>query len=444
MSRKKLVLVPSESMVSNKKRDENILVRMSEATRKLMGLSTPEVEVSTAGGRDTTLKIFKAFSKDIKHVRALVANGELSEAEAKRVGFVTVRTYNSITGGDANKNIWISTSEETLMLGADPEFLLFRDDAIIRASSIGGMDKVKVIGCDGPLAEVRPKPSSTPKTLVQNIQSAFRNKSLTDPIKEFSWMAGCYYVDNQRDYTLGGHIHVGNPKKVTRVKMPDRMLFFNVLNKVLDEHLAIPCIRLDGDKGRKRRTGCKFPTRGKGFGWFGEWRPHDGRLEHRTLSGMWLMHPSLARCVIGTAKAITEEVFSMWAAAGLKRDFVLPERYSGLAYDIGSPPYHYHNFEMNKRGFSGWKHLPICKALGADMTSASLIDMLERSKASDINAAWLNEWHAKLRNMSTYKKYSKYIDGLRAILRTPIRTIEGWPKKIQDTWLSDKKFVVDV
>ena len=56
-----------------------------------------------------------------------------------------------------------------------------------------------------------------------------------------------------------------------------------------------------------RRNGCTY-----GYGKAGDIRadyPEQDRFEYRVLSGLWLTHPTLAKIVLGTAKAITETAY---------------------------------------------------------------------------------------------------------------------------------------
>lgn len=436
--KKKLILLPSRSMDNNRKddRNENGLVRMAAKARDFMSFVDDKVEIWTVAGAErqasVLLDIFHAYSTDVKKAKDLVGKGDFKTADLNRIGFVTSKMYKRITGGDDDTNIWVSTGVHDTVIGADPEFLLFDSaDNVIHANNL--MSKEGIIGCDGAMAEVRPKPSTSPEGLVKNIESAFSNKSLTSAISNYDWMAGCYYRNSKRDYPMGGHIHIGNPAKVARMTMPRREMFFNVMNKIIDELLSIPCMRFDDDMGNKRRTNCQMSLGGGGWGYFGEWRTCNGRLEHRTLSGMWLMHPSVAMCVVGTAKAITDEIFKRWANHDFKYDYVVPMKYKGLNYQ-----------DMNNDNFTAWKSFPVCKDLNAIMPSKELRNILNKSKGSDVSKSWLDKWHSKMRRLSTYGKYSKYIDGLREILRVSMPELSKWDRKIQNNWLKSKKFLVDV
>jgi hypothetical protein len=432
MTKKKLILLPSSAMDKNKKegRDENNLIRMSKKARQFMKFSEEQVEVWSAGttakerkSSAILLNIFQAYSDDIKKLK------NSKSVDMDRVGFVTTKVWNRVTNGKDEQSIWVSTGVHDTVIGADPEFLIFDSDGnVIRANNL--MSKTGILGCDGAMAEIRPEPSVTPGGLIKNIKSIFSNKDLTAPISKYDWIAGCYYKDNVRDYPMGGHIHIGNPLKVARMTLNKREIFFNVLNKVMDELLAIPCIRLDNGMGNKRRTQCQMSNTG-GWGYFGEWRTCDGRLEHRTLSGMWLMHPSLAKCVIGTAKAITDDVFKKWASKNFNHEYIVPKKYADFSRDQAA-------------SFNDWHSFTVCKDTDTCMSSKELKAILNSSKSSDIDKTYLSNWHNKMRRLSTYNKYSKYIDGLKEILTVPIAEVSKWNKNIKENWLDGKKFAVDV
>ena len=189
-SKKKLILVPSRSMDNNRKeeRNESSLIRMAAKARDFMDFEEDKVEVWTVAGSErqtaVLLDIFQAFSNDVKKVKDLVRKGEFKPGDLNRIGFVTTKMYNRITGGDSDTNIWVSTGVHDTVLGADPEFLLFNSAGdVVHANNV--MQKNGIIGCDGAMAEVRPLPSSTPEGLVANIKKAFTDKSLTAKITDF-------------------------------------------------------------------------------------------------------------------------------------------------------------------------------------------------------------------------------------------------------------------
>jgi len=421
-------------MDTNKKegRNENSLIRMSQPTRDHMGFGEKKVEVYPDSGKvedrlhkTKLLSIFKAFSSDI---RALREKG-MTPNELRRVGFVTSKTYSSIVGNKSNScdNIWVADDINDTVIGADPEFLLFDGDTPFYANRGGVLPHYGELGYDGAMAEVRPSPALTPEGLVKNIEKVFKNKKLTVGISHLKWMTGCYFRDHRRDFPIGGHIHIGNPTRIAGLPGSDREYFFKIMNKIIDELLALPMIRLDGaELGSARRTKC---TMGK-YGYFGEWRVCNGRLEHRTLSGMWLTHPSLAKCVLGTAKAIINEVFGMIASQKYAKKYIIPPEHRGS--------------NLFQKGFDHWADIPLTRDLNCVRSSSYMVKALNESKAADINARYLKAWHNEMQQLSTYRKYSKYIDALYELLKLHTKHFNDFDKQIQNNWLRKKKFLVDI
>jgi len=430
INKKKLILVASECMDGNKKEDrnENSLIRMAASTRKKMGYEE-RVEVWPTGlsGSERSRKalmldIFQAFSKDIRKLREEGVTPE----ELVRVGFVTSKTFRRITGNRAgtSESIWISDSVNDVVFGADPEFLLFDGDEIIRANNVLG--KAGKLGCDGAMAEVRPDPAITPEELVKNIRDIFLGDNAVSSIDGFDWKADVYHKDQSRDYPVGGHIHVGNPVQILKVSGEARDAFFSTFNKVLDELLAVPMTKLDGkEKGSNRRTGCSMGN----YGYFGEWRKCNGRLEHRTLSGLWLMHPSLAKATLGVAKMIIEEVYLKASARKFERSYVLP---SGL-----------NRTKVYSSSFDDWKNVPLASDMGCLKSSAEMKRILEQSNPSNIGKSMLSGWKTSLKSFSNYREYKDYVDALHDILSLPAKAFNSFDRRIQSNWLRSKKFLVD-
>ena len=220
MSKFKLILIPSNSMDENKKkdRDEDGLIRLPKISREHLGTTTKvEVYLNTNNTEDRIksaklLSIFKAFTKDIE----ICKDKDLSPEELDRVGFVTTRTFERITNDLKKNSIWIADSINDTVIGADPEFLLFdADNNVIRANNI--LSYHGELGSDGAMAEVRPKPAIDPEELVTNISKILKNPDITNPIAPYKWVAGCYYKDKNRDYPIGGHIHIGNPIQIVNM-----------------------------------------------------------------------------------------------------------------------------------------------------------------------------------------------------------------------------------
>jgi hypothetical protein len=438
MAKKKLVLLVSNRMDTNKKEDRNEggLIRMPAATRNNMNLKG-SVELSTAAKNALRLDIFNAFSADIKEVKSKIASGELTEDEARRVAFVTTAVYNKLTGGDKRiKNIWVSDSAENIVIGADPEFLLFNDDGVVRANNI--LPKEGLLGSDGAMAEVRPDPTKTASGLANNIKRIFADQHITEKISHLKWMASCYHKDNVRDYPVGGHIHIGNPPQVSKMNVTDRRKFFNSINKVLDELLSIPMVRLDGlEDGTNRRTKCTMGLAHgdhRGYGYYGEWRAcsvnGEEHFEHRTLSGLWLLHPSIAKAVLGTAKVIVDEMFMMAKEQDFGREYLFPSEFN--------------NSHIWRKSFDKWNEVPIVNDMGCTTSSKDMIEIIDKSTVSFVTKTYLKKWYDKLKSMSSYNKGSKYVEALYEILKLSASDFKKLDKQIQPNWLAGKKFIVDI
>jgi len=420
-------------MDTNKKdgRNENSLIRMSADTRDNMGFYNGQVELwpSNPSGADrlkrsVSLKIFRAFSKDNKEL----AN-KLSKVERCRVGFVTTKTFNKICNKKEIKpdNIWISTDIHDTVIGADPEFLLFdENDEVINASNV--IEKDGCIGSDGAMIEIRPQPEVSVDSLVENMEKIFDVASKKEQrLKKYKWLASCYHQDNVRGYPVGGHIHVGNPIQLMKISQTVRTKFYSSLNKIMDEYLSVPASALDGEGGVGRRSNKALYS---GFGYFGEFRTDLGRLEHRTLSGMWLIHPSFSRAVLGTAKAVIDETFKLALAKNFSSDYIMLDGVSRTnAYS---------------KDFKSWGDVPITRDMKCTMTSGDISKILNESDCKYMTRDRIKTLHNKLKGLSTYKENSKYIDGFCEILRVGQNELSKCDREIRNNWLDKKKFIVEI
>ncbi len=449
VNQKGIILVASKRMDGNKKEDrkEDGLIRLSASARRGLGFTQGQVEVSpdikdidTTGGAKALLTVFLAFGAD---VRELKASGTYKPIDLKRVGFVTTANLERICGKSNEQNVWISSGVEDTVVGTDPEFLLFErdNDSIIHANNTS-LNHTGLIGYDGAMAEIRPAPASDIEVLVDNMTNIFKNQQLTGCIQNLRWMSGCYFKNDRRDFPIGGHIHIGNPIKIAQFTEQKRVCLFVVMNRVMDELLAIPMTRLDGALGKTRRTNTRMAING-GYGFFGEWRLCNGRLEHRTLSGMWLKHPSLAKAVLGTAKAITDEMFKHVEDNNFNYNYFAPQKIREIIRKSD------HNNTVNpesvwRSNFDGWGEIPLTVDLNCCRSSQDMRRILNDSKASSINKPFLDKWLGLMKGLSTYKKYQKYIDGLYEILLIPIKDISSIDREIQKNWIEGNPFPINL
>jgi len=313
-------------------------------------------------------------------------------------------------------------------MGSDPEFVIVdptNHKKILFAADY--LPKNGLVGHDSPLAEIRPRPEITPVALVKNMTDIFADERLTRPIRDFDWLAGCYFEDGKRQYTTGTHIHIGNPAQLANKSTTVKSSCYKVMNKIMDELLSLPMIRADGPEGTKRRTKKSIYT---GYGYFGGFRTGHGRLEHRTLSGMAMLHPSMTVAVFGTAKAIIDEVFKRISDRKFDNQYILPSKFRST--------------NLFLEDFSQWDEIPLARDMQCVATSEKMVKLLKSADTRSISLPFLKKWYQTMRKMSSYKEHSKYVDALYEILKIKTNELMKWDRRIKNNWLSGKKFIVDV
>ena len=427
---KKILLVRSESMDSNKKKDrnENSLLRVSKQTRSELNFKDDSAEVYKSNtDKAKSLTFFKAFAEDVKIAKILLSEGKISKADMNRICFVSSKTYAALGKKDSEiSEATISKELMRLLIGTDPELLLMQDGNIVHANNIPGFNKDSKFGSDGAMAEIRPDPASSPEGLIKNIKKLFEDKN--HPVENHDWVSACYYESAHRDYPVGTHIHIDNPKQIkSGLTTSDKHRLFAVTNKIMDELLTIPMIRLDGKDGHKRRARCKMSsnsnygtTYGKGYGFFGEWRGKHGRLEYRSLSGLVISNPKLCEAVFGTAMAIAEAVYKKAIDEKLDTSIILPEQFTDKA--IYGP------------SFKRWGDIPLAEMFGCTKNSKEMADILDKSCRKTVTISNIKSWHTKMRSLSTYSKYSKNISYLADLLASSIKSLDTLDKNIKNNW----------
>lgn len=439
--KEKLILVVSNKMDTNKKadRDEHNLVRMPASTRKHVNAKGSMALESSVSDEMVCLEVFQAFSDDLRELRKKLKNNAITRDEFNRTAFVTTNTFNRITKGDKRvKNVWISPTIKEIVLGADPEFLLFNKDGnVVSAANV--LPKPGLVGSDGAMAEVRPSPNESPIILVKNIKDIFADEIITERIQPYDWVATCYHKDNRRDYPVGGHIHVGNTAQVGALSNQTRKGFFIAINKIMDELLALPMIKLDHpEKGSNRRIKCAMGLAHhnglRGYGYYGEWRScsikgEGEHFEHRTISGMWLIHPFVAKALIGTAKLIVDEIYRYAADNGYKPAYLFNGNFKGR--------------DVWDASFDEWDQIPLVKDMDCVTPSKDMIELLNSCSSNFITKSYLNRWHSRLKNMASYRKYADFVLALKEILSINAKDLYGFETEIKENWLGGKKFIVE-
>lgn len=419
--KKQLILIISDLMNDNKKtnRKEHQLIRMSSMARSFMDFEDDQVELYPSDKNTSDrlkgammLDIYKAYSQDLKKLR----KENYSEDDIKKIGFVTEATFKRITQNNTN-NIWISNGINDSVLGADPEFIFKENDNVIFANDVINFEGA--FGSDGPMAEVRPNPAITPEELTTNIKNIFKSGIDNNKINKLQWLAGCFYETKQRTYKIGGHIHIGTPIQIVKAfKNNNLTYFFYCLNKILDELIGIPLTKLDGiTKSTERR---------KGYGYFGELRTIHSRLEYRTLSGTWLSHPLLTEAVIGTVKAIVNEVYEHIINNKFKKSYII------------NPDINYN--DLYATYFNEWNSIGLANDMKCICSTSEVKNKINKPCAEDMKAVHIKEWYDKMKSLSTYNKYSKHIDFLFDTLLLPYKTFSKFNMDLQHNWLEDGNF----
>ncbi len=442
-----LILVVSDRMDSNKKQDrnENSLIRMGSKARERLGLANektveiwPDTNDSDRIHRSRGLEIFHAYSDEIKK-----AKESMPEEDFLRVGFVTTNTFNYICkdGRKKKQSIWIADTIEDTIIGGDPEFVLMEDGGLIKyASEVEGFSHNDTLGSDGPLAELRPEPAVSVDAFIDNIHNILCDHPNAELIDPYRWIGGCFFncgrsgvSDSERGWPVGGHIHIGTPARLahaieaSRDKRDDNyhISVYACLQKILDEYVAIPMMRLDGkERGIARR---------QTYGSFGDYKTNHGRLEYRTISGEWLTHPDLARIVVGVVKAVSHAYFKILEERDFEHDLVMTNR------QVESN--RYGDFRFFQPDFCYWKNIEIMKAFDALKNSSMMALRLNEWKM-EFTVAYFNRLKARYRKLSTYREYAEYIDKFVEMVRMPKDVLENREKELKHTWVGGSGFII--
>jgi hypothetical protein len=418
---KQILLVASNRMKENKKEDrhESVLLRMSEKVRTALKLTQKQQLLVYSDKNDLNLTIFKAYSEDIKKAKQYAKF-------INKIAFVHPDTIYKLTGTNTEAiEVTLSDSFKDILIGTDPELLLYDDENnIVSAAIIPHLNKTSSFGSDGAMAELRPEPAFTPEDLVQHIKTIFHS-NLDKPVAKYNWISACYIDAVNRDYPVGTHLHFDNPAQIKNLDLEERMRLFAVTNKIIDELLTIPMIRLDGQDGFRRRAKCKMSVAGgfgnqygKGYGYFGEWRVCNGRLEHRSLSGLVISSPNIAEAVFGTSKAIVEAVYKK--VLDKDAEYILPAKFN--------------KDELYLNKFNSWDKIPLTAEFNCIKSSDFMHNTMNKSSRVDINKKYINRWLSKIRKLPTYGKYEKYVESLGDVLNCSAQTLRNLNKNIKQTW----------
>lgn len=366
-------------------------------------------------GNTLILTVKPAYKEDVNNLRRQVKEEGLTEEQAALTGFVTAGTLSRLTGKkvktDAlyDKDCYVSSSVEDLTIGADPEFVLVNPQTkrFRYAAHIFPADGV--LGSDGPLAEVRPPPSTDASKVVQNIADILREGH--PEITGYDWYTGATYKSPnhpaERIVHMGGHVHIGDPKSLPAALKNG---VYSQIIRVLDETIALPLVRIDCPEPHLRRN-----TAHNGYGRYGRWgdqRPQEGRFEWRVPSGLWLSHPTFAEAVLTTTKAVSEACYQLMVDANFDETWVLAA--------------------ANRKGF--------LKTWGA-MNAREAGKLINDSAPDAINATLINRAAKKLQEMENYPRYKAQIDEFLRLVRLSDNDRKKINLDMKSTWLNNGKLI---
>jgi len=451
MLNQEVVIIASERMDNNQKegRNENQLIRIPKKTRQVMNPKDTTVELYDTKKKALTrfvnsriLKIHQAYSSDITKANNLIKSGILKQSDKNRVCFVSSNTFKMITGKRKmveSAKVWIADSIVDTLVGADPEFVLLdRQGHVVHARDVMGTrgTQTSPLGVDsyGLQAELRPEPEVNPEALIRSMKNILKNDKHAPTIANYNWQA-CSW----NRFGIGGHLHFGTPKMLEE-KKDAKFGFFVVATRLLDELVALPLCKIEAEGGVQRRINTRF-------GRHGDFRKDTGRLEWRVPGGDWVAHPDLAAAVVGTSKAVCEEVHRLIDASGFEHDFIVPRKYregdwaayKGTAVNqdrAGRIHFWTGSWDYRSAMQNNWAAWPICESFGVEKSSAEIANELHTGKPTQ---ATLKCAFRTLRNMSTYRDYKKQIEKFIEVCSKQKKTLARINRDMKATWLNSAK-----
>lgn len=326
---------------------------------------------------------------------------DIKENTGFDIGFVTTATYKYLMGPKKQRTIWVSEAADKLTIGCDPEFVLVdKEGHWCRAANvIVDPNKNKVFGHDGPCAEIRPKPSESVDGLIANIKSALENPE--EKIINYSWIGGATYKDGTmtKREPIGGHIHIGLPNIPGGALNTDMNLQMRI-GRILDELVVIPLIRIDTPMPENRRS--------NNYGYFGDLRTYTFKMEWRTPSGIWLIHPHLALAIIGTTKAVTEEAWKRYADRDFNKSFMLET----TAKDNLLKSFNCLDTEKARK-------------------------LVNEAIKNRVNNDLINNIYSRLKQMTTYDRYKEHIDYFCSICKSSNMPPTSKKLDIREGWFGN-------
>lgn len=383
--------------------DEDGAIRIPKRARSQFQIIGPILELKV-NGKSKALSVKKANKEDISKLLAELNKKKISTEEAERTAFVTTKTlkYFAAKTKQLDDACYITESVSDLMVGADPEFALVdpetKDFFYANQTGLGLADE---LGADGPLAEIRPAPSTDTEQFIETIHQLFKRNAKAKGIDKYQWIGGATFKGKKRTLAIGGHIHIGNPAILPEEK---KTAVYSRIIQILDEMVAMPLVRIDGPDAATRRRGPQP------YGKYGDQRNQVGRFEWRVLSGLWLLHPELARAIVGASKAVSEESYQMIANNGFDDKYV------------AAPG--------NQKGFlKDWRA----------MASADVATIVNSSDTTRVSPEMISKLREKFKSMSNYDKYKTEIDTFFDLVKMSEKDRGNLSLDVRENWLGSGK-----
>ncbi len=272
-----------------------------------------------------------------------------------------------------------------------------------------------VIGCDEDMAigELSPVSASEPlkhfeeiKLLIDSLFDMLSSYGVCGPDSLYQIKAGGFYgygyPYGQQNYSLGGHIHIGHPKRfLDYTILEEKKKIDNELGKYLSYFAGILLKRLENIydiEGRERR----------GVGFFNDWKEKDYGLEWR-MPASWLIDPEICIGAITLTYVVAYEFWWLYFNNGNK-----------LEKDINV---------INNEMF-------VERVLPSTVVNKERYDLYTKSSYIDFRTN-IDYIIGTIAEMKLYDKYSKYIEYIFGMI------IENkkWNPDIDifSTWIEPKK-----
>jgi len=216
------------------------------------------------------------------------------------VAYVSSSTFNLLS---AQHSIKLELVND-ITIGCDPEFHLLDSATGFNVSARHFFSNYGELGNDCGLAEIRPRPSTKPKEVVNNIsillQQAHKKLVDSNAMRKYSIVMAA--ASHMNGMSAGFHIHFGLPKQLLTITSKH---WRDVIVDVLDYYVGVSAVLPEGNDDYIRRS-----TRFSRYGKPGDYRWDRTTLEYRVPGGHLLRHPILTHGILSIAKIVIQDVLS--------------------------------------------------------------------------------------------------------------------------------------